>query len=323
MFTKLTKIQKWTVFTFMFVPLLSSLISTIHIVDFFEIGNFLWMAYVLSAAFEIGSIASAIALTVLDKISKFAVWSIFVILVFFQLLGNIFFSFEYITQMQLTNPEYLNTIYEFLNYFYEFENSQEFKVTLSILIGMPIPLISLAFLKSVIDYIGNILKDQNSENAKDLNNNSEKLIIDKTEDETEDELNPVPLNNEFNENLVSPNDTQYSDGSSVEIDIDTNNLTDTTEIKEDTTTDEDEKDVNTFVFNGENFTDESSTEKEDESDPEKKTEYIKQNNLSPEELEELIEKKEEIELQYDKMLKMKKQLKEFYPQVYGKRYEGI
>jgi hypothetical protein len=146
------------------------------------------MAYVLAVAFEIGSIASAIALTVLDKISKFAVWSIFIILVFFQLLGNIFFSFEFITKMQMENSEYLNIVSDFLNYFYEFDDPREFKVTLSILIGMPIPLISLAFLKSVIDYIGNILKDNNSQIKNEIQES--KILTDIVDDvvETEDAI---------------------------------------------------------------------------------------------------------------------------------------
>lgn len=282
MFKNLTNVQKWTVFTFLFVPLLSSLISTIHIVDFFKIGNFVWMAYVLAVAFEIGSIASAIALTVLDKISKIAVWSIFIILVIFQLLGNIFFSFEFITKMQMDNPEYLNIVSDFLNYFYEFEDPREFKVTLSILIGMPIPLISLAFLKSVIDYIGNILKENNSD-IKETPIENSNIVSDS-------------IKNAINDPVQVLEKEETSEATNEEIEEVTEDEI-KQEIEEVT-----EDDVNTFVFDGNEFT-------------EKKTE-----KLTDDEIKEILKKKEYIESEYTNIQKMKKQLEEFYPQVYGKKY---
>ena len=258
MFNNLSKVQIGTVITFLFVPILSSLISTIHIVDFFKIGNFIWMSYVLAVAFEIGSIASAIALTVLDKISKIAVWSIFIILVMFQLLGNVFFSFEYITKMQIENPEYLNIVSDFLNYFYVFENPRDFKVILSILIGMPIPLISLAFLKSVIDYISNIMKDQNN-----------------------------------NETLNTKNVEEIKETEDVEETKETENFEETKDVEE------------------------TENIEETEDDEKKK---LMNNKYDENEIKELIEKKEKIEKEYDNMVKMKKQLEDFYPQIYGKKY---
>lgn len=323
MFKNLTNVQKWTVFTFLFVPLLSSLISTIHIVDFFEIGNFVWMAYVLAVAFEIGSIASAIALTVLDKISKFAVWSIFIILVFFQLLGNIFFSFDFITRMEMTNPEYLKIVSDFLNYFYEFENTKEFKVTLSILIGMPIPLISLAFLKSVIDYIGNILKDNDGiEESPEVNINIDEDL----------EIEAEALSNiqtpgkkdiskkeqkELIEEIIAADEADGLYEEPEEIIIE-----ETSELIEEELIEKDEG--TTFVFNSGKFVEEENkNEIEDSEDSiEKKTEYINNKEMSAEDLKELVSKKEEIEEEYEHMQKMKKQLEEFYPQVYGKKYEG-
>ena len=159
MIKKLNKIQIINIIAFLIVPFISSIISTIHIVSFFEIGNLVWMSYLLAISFELGSISSALAITVLDKISKFAVWSIFLTLITFQVIGNVYYSFEYITYIELNNPEYLNTINTFLNFFYEFETQSDFKVFLCILIGSPIPLISLAFLKSLVDYLNGILID--------------------------------------------------------------------------------------------------------------------------------------------------------------------
>ena len=315
MFKNLTNMQKWTVFSFLFVPLLSSLISTIHIVDFFKIGNFIWMAYVLAVAFEIGSIASAIALTVLDKISKFAVWSIFIILVFFQLLGNIFFSFEFITKMQMENSEYLNIVSDFLNYFYEFDDPREFKVTLSILIGMPIPLISLAFLKSVIDYIGNILKDNNSQIKNEIQES--KILTDIVDDvvddvvETEETIDDAVEEtiDDVVEDVVEETIEDVVETEDVVEDAIEETIEDVVEdVVEETIEDSVEDEVNTLVFDGNEFV-------------EKKTENVNV-QYDNSEIEDLLKKKKEIEDEYLNIQKMKKQLNEFYPQVYGKKYDG-
>ena len=80
-------LRKIVTICFLAVPVLSSLISTIHIITFFGLGNMSWMAIVLALAFEIGSIASLMTLTVLDKINKMVVWFIFFVLVIMQMLG--------------------------------------------------------------------------------------------------------------------------------------------------------------------------------------------------------------------------------------------
>lgn len=166
MFKKnLTNIQKITIGSFLLVPLLSSFISTIHIVDFFGLGNYKWMAVLLAIAFEIGSIASALSITVLDKIKKWVIFSMFFILIFFQIVGNVYFSFNYISGLDTAT---LKNAQEFFGYFVE-NNITDFKIYLSFLIGLPIPLISLAFLKSLVDYLGKLLEDDTTPLPEDIN----------------------------------------------------------------------------------------------------------------------------------------------------------
>lgn len=191
---KYNKMQIWTIIAFLVVPLLSSFISTYHIVGFFDLGNYTWMAVVLAIAFELGSIASALSITILDKISKFAVWTMFFTLIAFQIIGNVYYTFDYITLAEKNYPEYLENAKVFLTYFYEFETFDDLKMFLSLLIGVPIPLISLAFLKTLVDYVSNVKK----ENAEDVSTNvdlgelvkkfKEKIEIPEDLEEDEDDL---------------------------------------------------------------------------------------------------------------------------------------
>ena len=283
MISNLTRVQKWTVIAFLIVPLLSSAISTIHIVDFFGLGNYHWMAYVLAAAFEIGSIASAIAITALDKISKWAVWSIFIVLVFFQLIGNIYFSFDYITTMVMSNPEYLDTAKAFIGYFYSFENYDDLRVVLSCLIGLPIPLISLAFLKSVVDYINTIMEE------------SKDNLVEKNKSDILDN------------NDISENDKNLVDKSSVDVIItdDENTNIDNSE----------NEDIETVVENVDDDTENKITEKESDFID------VYPAGLSKDEIQDLMGKQEYINKNYDRFQKMESDLKQMWPSVTGSKYD--
>ena len=152
---KYTKIQIINIIAFLIVPIISSFISTYHIVNFFQIGNSFALSMFLSISFELGALASAISITILDKISKFVTWAIFLILIVFQIIGNVYYTFEYIVRQEVINSKYLDVPARFISYFWEFETTDEIRMFLSILIGIPIPLISLAFLKTLVDYISN------------------------------------------------------------------------------------------------------------------------------------------------------------------------
>ena len=151
MITKET-IKKLIIGTFVAIPFLSSLISTIHLVNLFALGNNSWMAITLAIAFEIGSIASLLILTILDRINKGMIMSIFVVLVVMQILGNLYYSFDYINQQLLVNKAWLGSFQELVGYFAQGDIVLT-KLLVACLISIPIPLIGLFFLKSVVDYL--------------------------------------------------------------------------------------------------------------------------------------------------------------------------
>lgn len=146
--------RKIVIGSFLAVPFLSSLISTIHIITFFGLGNMSWMAIILSLAFEIGSIASLMTLTVLDKVNRFAVWFIFFVLVVMQMLGNVYYTYDFISNAMISNPQWIDSFIDLVEMMTMQKLEQRTtKFILSLLIGLPIPVISLAFLKSVSDYL--------------------------------------------------------------------------------------------------------------------------------------------------------------------------
>lgn len=145
-------LRKIIIGTFISVPIISSFISTIHIVNFFNLGNESWLSYMLAIAFELGSIASFLTISLLKDIQKWMVWTIFFILSFLQIFGNVYYSFDYLSTTLISQPNFLKSFNELISYF--LGNDFRFnKIVLSMIIGIPIPLISLFFLKSTIDYL--------------------------------------------------------------------------------------------------------------------------------------------------------------------------
>ena len=66
--------NKWVhwfvIATFVTLYFMVSIISTIHVIDFFEMSNPTWLAVSLAIAFEIGAAASLAAIVILEKTSR-------------------------------------------------------------------------------------------------------------------------------------------------------------------------------------------------------------------------------------------------------------
>jgi hypothetical protein len=161
--------QKIVLIVFISVPVLSSIISSIHLVEFFNLGNEPWISIILAVAFELGSIASFLALGLLKNVNKTMLWVIFSILVFMQIIGNVYYSFNYINQQLLIDTNWIKSAIEFLSMFGIYVD--EGKMILSTLIGLPIPLISLFFLKSTSDYLNDIENNDVDDNFAPFLNN--------------------------------------------------------------------------------------------------------------------------------------------------------
>jgi len=136
-------VKYFIISTFVTLYLLVSIISTIHVISFFELSNPQWLAISLAIAFEIGAAASLASLITLDKMNKGVVWGLFIILTFMQAMGNTYYAYINLENFQgwieLFGLSEEEPIYQ--------------KRILSIVSGAILPVIALGFIKSLVDYI--------------------------------------------------------------------------------------------------------------------------------------------------------------------------
>jgi len=129
--------------TFVLLYLVVSVISTIHVIDFFEMTNPKWLSVFLAIAFEIGAAASLASIIVMDKMNKFIVWSLFFTLTAMQAIGNTYFAYIHLSDFS-----------QWSELFGLSEEEPIFqKRILSIISGAILPLVSLGFIKALVDYI--------------------------------------------------------------------------------------------------------------------------------------------------------------------------
>lgn len=175
---KTANFKKAIVFCFILVPLLSSIISTVHLVDFFYLGNPSWISYTVAVAIELGAVASFLTLSILSKLNKTIVWGMFFILFFMQVIGNIYFSYDWVTDKIAQDPTWLSNFREMMEFFIYKVDMKTSKMILSLLIGVPIPLISVFLLKSTTDYLGTDVEEYETPEPIVVSNPEETASID-------------------------------------------------------------------------------------------------------------------------------------------------
>jgi len=129
--------------TFVSLYLLVSIISTIHVVEFFRLSNPQWLAISLAIAFELGAAASLASLVILDKMNRTLVWMLFGTITLMQMQGNMYYAFVHMEDFQGWS-ELFGLIEEDVVYQ---------KRVLSAVSGAILPLVALGFIKSLVDYI--------------------------------------------------------------------------------------------------------------------------------------------------------------------------
>jgi len=136
-------VRNFVVGTFVSLYLLVSVISTIHVIDFFELSNPYWLAVTLAVGFEVGAAASLASLVILKKMNKTLVWALFITITLMQMQGNMYYAFvnlkDYTNWSQLFNLIEEDPLYQ--------------KRILAFVSGAILPLIALGFIKSLVDYI--------------------------------------------------------------------------------------------------------------------------------------------------------------------------
>lgn len=137
-------VSRFVIITFVLLYTLVSIISTIHVIDFFELSNPYWLAVTLAIGFELGAAASLASLVILEKTNKTLVWALFIAITVMQMQGNMFYAFtnlgtEYVTWSELFGLIEEEPLYQ--------------KRVLAGVSGAILPLVALGFIKSLVDYI--------------------------------------------------------------------------------------------------------------------------------------------------------------------------
>lgn len=137
-------VSRFVIMTFVLLYALVSIISTIHVVDFFELSNPYWLAVTLAIGFELGAAASLASLVILEKTNKTLVWALFIAITVMQMQGNMFYAFtnlgpEYVTWSELFGLIEEDPLYQ--------------RRVLAGVSGAILPLVALGFIKSLVDYI--------------------------------------------------------------------------------------------------------------------------------------------------------------------------
>ena len=188
---------------FVLVPLIVSVVSTIHVISFFLLSNDSLLALVLAIAFEIGALSALAGLIVMDKINKSTVWFIFILLTLFQMMGNAYYSYDTVSFKIISNNGLIKNFSELFG----LDNSDAegivfIKRIIAILSGAILPIISLSFLHLLIRYIS-FKPEFQIENNADINISSD--IDNKLHSEEIIELNAIPKNSENNFNVFLDN----------------------------------------------------------------------------------------------------------------------
>jgi uncharacterized membrane protein len=160
--------------TFVTLYLLVSVISTIHVIDFFKLSNPNWLAISLALAFEVGAAASLASIITLDKMNKGIVWGLFLILTLMQAMGNTYYAYTHLNNFQgwielfgLTEED---LIYQ--------------KRVLSIVSGAILPIVALGFIKSLVDYI----KPTEESTQTEIEDRIESILEEKIEEAVENKI---------------------------------------------------------------------------------------------------------------------------------------
>ena len=169
--------EKFWIGTYIALWLIVSTVSTIHSVEFFKLSNNIFLSWSLSLAFELGAIASLGGLLI-SRGSKTLIWMLFILLTAFQIHCNMYWS--WVNAKDLTEWIHLLDLID--------QEPDLQRRIFTIISGGILPIISLGFMKSLMDYL----------NPNNLNENKEVNNIDSQI--TKDELD-IPEEYYITDNL--------------------------------------------------------------------------------------------------------------------------
>lgn len=134
-------VGKWIFYTFLSVPVLTSIISTFHTYHLFALGNHWVAAFGTSLTYELCNIAAlGVMVFYKDKVSGWFIWPLFIMVVLIQIIGNVYYSLNVING-RLADDIGIIASFQELVQFVGMDGSNS-KYIVSFLVGIPIPVMS-------------------------------------------------------------------------------------------------------------------------------------------------------------------------------------
>lgn len=172
------KLHWFIISTFVSLYVVVSVISTIHVIEFFKLSNPEWLAIFLAIAFEIGAAASLASIITLEKMNKNLIWLLFFVLTFMQSMGNTYYAF-----VNLENFESWSQLFGLDEEELVFQ-----KRVLSLISGAILPLVALGFIKSLVDYLKPAEKIEDDQKFEQPETRTSKNILFTRDYSNQDEL---------------------------------------------------------------------------------------------------------------------------------------
>ena len=187
------------IWTFIVLYACTALISCIHAVDFFSIGNVSWMSIMLACVFELGQATVLASLLLSENKNKIMPWILMIILTTVQVVGNVYSCFKFISLSEINYYQYLQKP---LLFWINGISEETVMIIISYIIGALLPIVALCMttmvannLKFVDDKNDNISLNDEDIN-KENNNDKHSLEIDSpNKEEINSQINQSTENN--------------------------------------------------------------------------------------------------------------------------------
>lgn len=167
--------KRTLLYLFLSVPIISATISAFHLEGFMRLGNPTFLSVTTAIAYEIANVTAMFIFVMLPRINRSFVWISFIMLVVMQVVGNVFFSYDYI--IRNVNPEHLSSWYSMTNYLFDSSNKIESSFYLACFIGIPVPLVAIFLTKSVSNYLGGEEIEEKKTEIEEITNQENPIIF--------------------------------------------------------------------------------------------------------------------------------------------------
>lgn len=156
------------IWTFIVLYACTALISCIHAVDFFSIGNVSWMSIMLACVFELGQATVLASLLLSDNKNKIMPWVLMVILTTVQVIGNVYSCFKFISLSEINYYQYLQKP---LLFWINGISEETVMIIISYIIGALLPIVALCMTTMVANNLKFVEDDNKNDITSKENNN--------------------------------------------------------------------------------------------------------------------------------------------------------